>query len=221
MNTSTIYIDAAQAGITYARKFAATTGGIASKKTYTLGIEAVRTCGYQAQEAKKHAAISAACFVLGSIDDDGITALMKEVYPSIPTETRISAILNLSAFKSSTDVEATMKRKAAEACDDIILAFHGTIAEKESAKLKSLVDNCYNELQKAQENAKNALENSNQRSRTIKGLLESRACAEESRRRAEASRVHSENLIQVLGAQLVVDDKSTQRAVDGNDHHLQ
>lgn len=204
-----MYIDAAQAGITDARKCSATTQGIGSKKTYTLGLEAVRACGYQAQKVRnKHDAVSAACFVLGSIDDDGIAALMKEVNPSIPTETRISAILNLPAFKSSTDVKATMKRKAAEACDDILLAFHGVIAEKESAKLKSLVDKCYSELLQAQENAKNALENSNKRSRTIKGLLESRACAEESRRRSEASRVHSENLIQDLVAQLVVDDKA-------------
>lgn len=203
MNTSPIYIQAAQAGIEDARAYTTATAGNASHNAYTLGLRAVRDCGYQANKASKNAdPTSAACYIIASIPDDSIHSLLKTVNPSVPYENRIAALLNLPGFKSCTDVKGAMKRKAAETCDDILLTFDGSMADAEAVKLQALLDTCHSQLLQAQDGARKSLAKSNKKSAAIKALLEAKARAEDSRRRAEESRVASENLIQTLGGQL-------------------
>lgn len=203
MDTSPIYIEAAETGIADARSLDARTGG--APKAYTLGLQAVRYCGYKTPTNRGRNAVSYACYILGSIPDDSIHALMSSVHPSIPTVTRIFSLLDLPAMKSSAKLKGAMKRKTVEICDDILLSFHGTLGANEAANTSQLIEGCYGQLLQAQQVAKKALENCNKKNTTIKALLESKYGAEESRRRAEKSRVARDNLIQALGAQLYVE----------------
>jgi len=204
MNTSTEYIEACESGIAEALKTAAIAGEVLPQ-THTLGLQAIRNSGYQSRKASngnQHENINSACYILGSIHDQAIQDLMKVVNPSNPAEQRVAFLLQLSSFTTvKAGVTATMKRKVAEICDDILLAFNASAMTDHSVRLQSMLENCYGQLLQSKENEKKGRA-------TIKALLESKARAEESRRRAEESRVNSEKLIKVLAAQLDLDEKS-------------
>lgn len=210
MSTSPTYIEAAQAGIADALKTAAVYG--VTPPSYTLGLQAVRNCGYetQANSKKDHSdAILSACYILGSVHDQGMQDLMKDVSPINPREQRIASVLQLSSFAAKGDIAAPLKKKAAGICDDILLSFHATIMADRSAHLQSLVENCFAQLVQAKEGGKKALETAEKQHTTIKSLLETNARVEESRRRAEKSRVSSEKLVHLLAAQIDLDEKTS------------
>lgn len=215
MNTSPAYIEAAESGIVDAMKATpvVTCGTGDAPPAFTLGLHAVRNCRYQKSnrpsKENQQDPILSASYILGSIHDQAMQELTKIVNPSNPAEQRIAALLQLSSFTAANgDVTGTMKRKVAEICDDILLAFHATAMAEQSVQLQSMVENCFAQLLQSKENEKKALEVAKKQSVSIKNLLESKARTDESRRRAEESRLNSEKLIKILAAQLDLEEKS-------------
>lgn len=200
MNISPAYIEAAQAGIADALKTATVSPDVAAP-TYTLGLQAVRNCS--ASKGSEPESVLSACYIIGSIHDQGIHDLMKVVNPGVAAAQRVAFLLELSSFKTaSTGITEATKREVASACDDILLAFHATVMADQAVHLHSLLEKCFAQLLQAKG------KESKQRS-TIKALLEAKARADGSRRRVEDSRAQAEKLIQVLGKQLGLEEKSS------------
>lgn len=189
MNTSPVYIRAAEDGIADARQRGST-------EVYSFGMEAVRNCGYQNRRERASQILhgrsptSAACF-------------LTFINVRLTREERMHSFIASNIFKERLlcfggDIKPLLTRKIASICVDIIISYSHTISTAKTERMKELLEGYSNQLVEEKQVAAKANEELEKKNIVIQALIECRAHDEESRTYDEESIFYTEKLIDSL-----------------------
>jgi len=213
MDTSPIYIRAAEDGIADARKRDTTA-------VFSFGMEAVRHSGRQYRRVQSTQKIggrdttSVACYILASIANRKVVHLLTFIDVKLRREARMYAMVSSSIFKErlsciQEDVKPLLMRKIAAICADILISYAHKISAARMQRMKNILDAHSNKLIQVEQLAVEANEDLAKKNLVIAALLKCRAQDEASRAHDEGICVYSETLIDSLKELMQVDANIT------------